>query len=118
MLLKSSFIYKQLFFALLLKNVFPLSLVQLLHMMAQYVNTLEGDKRTLRAQVKRLASENNWLRKELADHQHLLQETEIQLARVREEKEQLEFTISNQKVGEELKRRRVSVDENAQSVVV
>jgi kinesin light chain len=66
-------------------------------MMAQYVNTLEGDKKTLRAQVKRLASENNWLRKELAEHQQLLQETEIQLARVREEKEQLEFTLSNQK---------------------
>ena len=69
-------------------------------MMAQYVNTLEGDKRTLRAQVKRLASENNWLRKELAEHQHLLQETEIQLARLKEEKEQLEFTVSNQKVRE------------------
>ena len=81
---------------------FSLSLslsLQLLHMMAQYVNTLEGDKKTLRAQVKRLASENNWLRKELAEHQQLLQETEIQLARVREEKEQLEFTLSNQKVG-------------------
>ena len=67
-------------------------------MLAQYVNTLEGDKRTLRAQVKRLASENNWLRKELGEHQQLLQDTEIQLARVREEKEQLEFTLHNQKV--------------------
>ncbi|CAI8037464.1 Kinesin light chain 1 [Geodia barretti] len=74
-----------------------MSEAKLLHMMAQYVNTLEGDKKTLRAQVKRLASENNWLRKELAEHQQLLQETEIQLARVREEKEQLEFTLSNQK---------------------
>ena len=52
----------------------------------------------LRAQVKRLASENNWLRKELGEHQQLLQDTEIQLARVREEKEQLEFTLHNQKV--------------------
>ena len=67
-------------------------------MLAQYVNTLEGDKRTLRAQVKRLASENNWLRKELAEHQQLLQETEVQLARLKEEKEQLEFTLSNLKV--------------------
>lgn len=67
-------------------------------MLAQCVNTLEGDKRTLRAQVKRLASENNWLRKELADHQQLVQETEIQLARVKEEKEQLEFTLHNLKV--------------------
>ena len=38
---------------------------QLLHMLAQYVNSLEGDKRMLRAQVKRLVSDNNWLRKEL-----------------------------------------------------
>lgn len=67
-------------------------------MLAQYVNSLEGDKRTLRAQVKRLASENNWLRKELGEHQQLLQDTEIQLARVKEEKEQLEFTLRNQKV--------------------
>ena len=71
---------------------------QLLHMLAQYVNTLEGDKRMLRAQVKRLASENNWLRTELREHQQLLQDTEIQLARVKEEKEQLDFTLHNQKV--------------------
>ena len=53
----------------------------------------------LRAQVKRLASENNWLRKELGEHQQLLQETEIQLARSKEERDQLEFTTRNQKVG-------------------
>ena len=52
----------------------------------------------LRAQVKRLASENNWLRKELNEHQQLLQETEVQLARVKEEKKQLQFTVHNQMV--------------------
>ena len=52
----------------------------------------------LRAQVKRLCSENNWLRTELADHQQLLQETEVELARVKEEKDQLEFTLHNMKV--------------------
>ena len=72
---------------------------QLMHMLAQYVHTLEGDRRMLRAQVKRLASENNWLRKELGEHQQLLQETEIQLARSKEERQQLEFTTRNQKVG-------------------
>ena len=48
--------------------------------------------------MKRLCSENNWLRTELADHQQLLQETEVELARVKEEKDQLEFTLHNLKV--------------------
>lgn len=52
----------------------------------------------LRAQVKRLCSENNWLRTELADHQQLLQDTELQLARVKEEKDQLEFQLHNLRV--------------------
>lgn len=67
-------------------------------MLAKYINTLEGDKRMLRAQVKRLCSENNWLRTELADHQQLLQDTEMQLARVKEEKDQLEFQLHNLRV--------------------
>ena len=69
-----------------------------MHMMAQYINSLEGDRKTLGAQVKRLASENNWLRKELEQHQQQLQETEVQLSRVKEEKQQLEFMTRNQKV--------------------
>ena len=62
-------------------------------MLANYINTLESDKQKLKAQVKRLCSENNWLRKELTDHQQLLQETEISLAKTKEEKENLEFLL-------------------------
>ena len=63
-------------------------------MLAGYVNTLEADKQKLKAQVKRLCSENNWLRKELTDHQQLLQDTELHLAKVNEEKQHLEFLLS------------------------
>ena len=66
-------------------------------MLANYINTLESDKQKLKAQVKRLCSENNWLRKELTDHQQLLQETEIALAKMKEEKENLEFLLDYQK---------------------
>ena len=66
-------------------------------MLANYINTLESDKQKLKAQVKRLCSENNWLRKELTDHQQLLQETEISLAKVKEEKENMEFLLEHHK---------------------
>jgi kinesin light chain len=66
-------------------------------MLANYISTLESDKQKLKAQVKRLCSENNWLRKELTDHQQLLQETEIALAKVKEEKENVEFLLDHHK---------------------
>ena len=66
-------------------------------MLANYVNSLESDKQKLKAQVKRLCSENNWLRQELTNHQQLLQETEISLCKVREEKEQIEFLFDQEK---------------------
>ena len=66
-------------------------------MLANYINTLESDKQKLKAQVKRLCLENNWLRKELTDHQQLLQDTEIALAKTKEEKENLEFQLEHHK---------------------
>lgn len=66
-------------------------------MLANYISTLESDKQKLKAQVKRLCSENNWLRKELTDHQQLLQETEIALVKVKEEKENMEFLLDHHK---------------------
>ncbi len=64
-------------------------------MLANYVNSLEGDKQKLKAQVKRLCAENNWLRKELTEHQQLLQETELQLVKAKEEKEHMDFLLTN-----------------------
>lgn len=70
---------------------------QLMLMLANYVNSLESDKQKLKAQVKRLCSENNWLRQELTSHQCILQETEINLSKMREEKEQIEFLLDQEK---------------------
>lgn len=66
--------------------------------LATYINILEADKQKLKAQVKRLCAENNWLRKELTDHQQLLQETETSLAKIKEEKEHLGFLLEQQRV--------------------
>ncbi len=63
-------------------------------LLANYVSALEADKAKLRAQVKRLCSENNWLRDELTQAQTLLGETEIALAKTREEKEGTEFLLN------------------------
>ncbi len=61
------------------------------------MNSLEADKAKLKAQVKRLCSENNWLRDELTNAQTLLGETDMALAKAREEKEQLEFLLSQER---------------------
>ena len=66
--------------------------------LATYINILEADKQKLKAQVKRLCAENNWLRKELTDHQQLLQETETSFAKIKEEKEHLGFLLEQQRV--------------------
>ena len=71
---------------------------QLMLTLATYINILEADKQKLKAQVKRLCAENNWLRKELTDHQQLLQETETSLAKIKEEKEHLGFLLEQQRV--------------------
>ena len=45
----------------------------------------------LKAQVRRLADENNWLRKELNETQQQLQDVEVELATLKEEKEYKQF---------------------------
>lgn len=52
----------------------------------------------LKAQVKRLCAENNWLRESLAESQQLLQEAEVNLGKLKVEKEHLEF-LQSQKDG-------------------
>ena len=60
-------------------------------MVANYISELEGEKLKLRAQVKRLCAENNWLRESLTESQQLLQEAEVSLGRLKVDKEHLEF---------------------------
>ena len=72
--------------------------LQLLLLLSNYTTSLEADKQKLKAQVKRLCAENNWLRKELTDHQQLLLDTELALARAKEDKEHLDFLLAQQKV--------------------
>jgi len=82
--------------------------------LATYVSMLEADKQKLKAQVKRLCAENNWLRKELTEHQQLLQETEISLAKVKEEKEHLGFLLEQQRQEREQREQSPSMDIDTQ----
>lgn len=67
-------------------------------MLASYLSSLEAERHKLKAQVKRLCQENNWLRQELVQTQQLLQTTEIQLAEIKEEKEHTSFLLTVNKV--------------------
>ncbi|CAB1345442.1 unnamed protein product [Coregonus sp. 'balchen'] len=51
----------------------------------------QSEKQKLRAQVRRLCQENQWLRDELAGTQHKLQRSEQSVAQLEEEKKHLEF---------------------------
>lgn len=67
---------------------------QMMVMVANYISELEGDKLKLRAQVKRLCAENNWLRESLTESQQLLQEAEVSLGKLKVDKEHLDFLQS------------------------
>ena len=56
---------------------------------------METEKHKLKAQVRRLADENNWLRKEFNELRQQLQDAEVELATLREEKEHRDFINSN-----------------------
>ena len=55
---------------------------------------MDSEKHKLKAQVRRLADENNWLRKELNETRQQLQDAEVELATLKEEKEHREFISS------------------------
>ncbi|XP_061699234.1 kinesin light chain 1 isoform X1 [Syngnathoides biaculeatus] len=56
-----------------------------------HLGSLESEKQKLRAQVRRLCQENQWLRDELAGTQHKLQKSEQSVAQLEEENKHLEF---------------------------
>lgn len=68
-----------------------LSEAQVMMALSNHLNAVESEKQKLRAQVRRLCQENQWLRDELANTQQKLQKSEQSVAQLEEEKKHLEF---------------------------
>ncbi|KAF3814712.1 hypothetical protein GH733_016988 [Mirounga leonina] len=64
---------------------------QVLLALSAHVGSLEAEKQRLRAQARRLAQENSWLREELEETQRRLRASEAAVAQLEEEKSHLEF---------------------------
>ncbi|CAD7692495.1 unnamed protein product [Nyctereutes procyonoides] len=64
---------------------------QVLLALSAHVGSLEAEKQRLRAQARRLAQENSWLREELEETQRRLRASEEAVAQLEEEKSHLEF---------------------------
>lgn len=65
--------------------------LQVMMALSNHLNAVESEKQKLRAQVRRLCQENQWLRDELAGTQQKLQKSEQAVAQLEEEKKHLEF---------------------------
>lgn len=65
--------------------------LQVLLALSAHVGSLEAEKQRLRAQARRLAQENSWLREELEETQRRLRASEEAVAQLEEEKNHLEF---------------------------
>ncbi|KAG2457839.1 KLC1 protein, partial [Polypterus senegalus] len=68
-----------------------LSEAQVMMALSGHLSVVESEKQKLRAQVRRLCQENQWLRDELANTQQKLQKSEQCVAQLEEEKKHLEF---------------------------
>ncbi|XP_048394331.1 kinesin light chain 1 isoform X2 [Stegostoma tigrinum] len=68
-----------------------LSEAQVMMALSSHLSAVESEKQKLRAQVRRLCQENQWLRDELANTQQKLQKSEQCVAQLEEEKKHLEF---------------------------
>ncbi|MEJ1286287.1 kinesin light chain 3 [Cricetulus griseus] len=64
---------------------------QVLLALSAHVSVLEAEKQRLRAQARRLAQENTWLREELEETQRRLRASEEAVAQLEEEKSHLQF---------------------------
>merc|ERR1712087_208293 len=67
---------------------------QVMVALSGHLQTVEAEKKKLRAQVRRLCEENAWLRDELANTQLKLQQSEEKVATLEEEKKHLEYMNS------------------------
>ena len=70
--------------------------------LSNHLNAVESEKQKLRAQVRRLCQENQWLRDELANPQQKLQRSEQTVAQLEEEKKHLEFMNQLKKYDEDV----------------
>ncbi|XP_034015809.1 kinesin light chain 1 isoform X2 [Thalassophryne amazonica] len=79
-----------------------LSEAQVMMALSSHLSAVESEKQKLRAQVRRLCQENQWLRDELAGTQQKLQKSEQSVAQLEEEKKHLEFMNQLKKYDEDL----------------
>ncbi|XP_026548974.1 kinesin light chain 1-like, partial [Notechis scutatus] len=70
--------------------------------LSSHLSAVESEKQKLRAQVRRLVQENQWLRDELAATQHKLQRSEQSVAQLEEDKKHLEFMNQMKKFDEDV----------------
>ncbi|XP_041107893.1 kinesin light chain 1-like isoform X3 [Polyodon spathula] len=75
---------------------------QVMMALSNHLNAVESEKQKLRAQVRRLCQENQWLRDELASTQQKLQKSEQSVAQLEEEKKHLEFMNQLKKYDEDV----------------
>ncbi|XP_069811514.1 kinesin light chain 4 [Dendropsophus ebraccatus] len=75
---------------------------QLMMALSNHLTAVESEKQKLRAQVRRLCQENQWLRDELANTQQKLQHSEQNVAQLEEEKKHLEFMNQLKKYDEDV----------------
>uniref|UniRef100_A0A8C8KAI5 Kinesin light chain n=1 Tax=Oncorhynchus tshawytscha TaxID=74940 RepID=A0A8C8KAI5_ONCTS len=75
---------------------------QVMMALSNHLNAVESEKQKLRAQVRRLCQENQWLRDELANTQQKLQKSEQSVAQLEEEKKHLEFMNQLKKYDEDI----------------
>uniref|UniRef100_A0A671TF63 Kinesin light chain n=1 Tax=Sinocyclocheilus anshuiensis TaxID=1608454 RepID=A0A671TF63_9TELE len=79
-----------------------LSEAQVMMALSGHLSAVEAEKQKLRAQVRRLCQENQWLRDELAGTQQRLQKSEQSVAQLEEEKKHLEFMNQLKKYDQDL----------------
>ncbi|XP_076151751.1 kinesin light chain 1 isoform X2 [Alosa pseudoharengus] len=79
-----------------------LSEAQVMLALSGHLSAVEAEKQKLRAQVRRLCQENQWLRDELANTQQKLQKSEQSVAQLDEEKKHLEFMNQLKKYDQDL----------------
>ncbi|XP_021120212.1 kinesin light chain 2 isoform X1 [Heterocephalus glaber] len=74
---------------------------QVILALSSHLGAVESEKQKLRAQVRRLVQENQWLREELAGTQQKLQHSEQAVAQLEEEKQHLLFMSQIRKLDED-----------------
>lgn len=82
-------------------DLYPGWLPQVILALSSHLGAVESEKQKLRAQVRRLVQENQWLREELAGTQQKLQRSEQAVAQLEEEKQHLLFMSQIRKLDED-----------------